>query len=288
VASTTGWLGRWLDATAPDVPDAVRAISLGTGAPALRGLRSLPTVVLDPAAFDVRVPRNAARAAVTTALRATAAPVSPAPWLAAAQAAVPAALDAITVLDKATAPKGASAGAAPKGASAGAAPKGATTDAAKAGSANALLQAAAGIIELGVGTRVLLVGISGFDTHAGQLDRHAALLDDVGRGVAAFFDRLEASGHAGDVLLMTTSEFGRRVAENGSGGCDHGSGGVQFVVGPAVRGARVVGEASLDRLADGDVPIGIDARSLYAVGLDWLGGPTDDLLGGRFDRYGIL
>ena len=50
----------------------------------------------------------------------------------------------------------------------------------------------------------------------------------------------------------------------------------------------MVGEPALDRLVDGDMPIGIDARSLYAVGLDWLGGPTDELLGGRFDRYGTL
>ena len=272
-ASTTGWLGRWLDATEDDVANPLRSISLGTGAPALSGVRSVPTVVLDPAEFALRLPRGADAAAVTEAFLATSAPASPSRWLAAAQASVPSTLDAITMLRQV----------ATSGDAASDRSTGAESD-----SATNLLQSAAGIVELGVGTRVILVGMNGFDTHADQLDRHAALLADLADGITKFFDRLEASGHADRVLLLTTSEFGRRVAENSSGGFDHGLGGAQFVVGPAVHGRRVVGEPALDRLVDGDMPIGIDARSLYAVGLDWLGGPTDELLGGRFDRYGTL
>ena len=64
--------------------------------------------------------------------------------------------------------------------------------------------------------------------------------------------------------------------------------GVQFVIGSGVRGGRIVGDAGLGALVDGDLPIGIDTRSLYAVALDWLGGPTDDVLGGSFDRYGLI
>ena len=152
---------------------------------------------------------------------------------------------------------------------------------------------------------MILVGAGGFGTHADQTARHSARLDDVARGGTGVFDRLTLRGSAGrvaprpaiayerrgiaaGVLLLTTSEFGRRVAENAAGGTDHGLGGTQFVMGPAVRGGRVVGDPGLDRLVDGDQPIGIDARSSYAVALDWLGGPTDDLLGGRFDRYGLL
>jgi uncharacterized protein (DUF1501 family) len=272
-ASTTGWLGRWLDATEGVAPNPLRAISLGTGAPALTGVRSMPTVVLDPAQFTLRMPRTTDAAAVTAAFLATAAPAATSRWSAAAQASIPSTLDAIALLQKVGAPSDATTPA---------------DTAPAAGSATALLQSAAGIIELGLGTRVILVGMGGFDTHADQLDRHADLLDDLARGVTAFFDRLDASGHAHRVLLVTTSEFGRRVAENASGGFDHGAGSAQFVMGPAVRGKRVVGEPSLDRLVDGDMPIGIDTRSLYAVGLDWLGGPTDELLGGRFDRYDLL
>ena len=278
-ASTTGWLGRWLDATEGTTPNPLRSISLGTGAPALVGDRSLPTVVLSPAQFALRLPRTTDAAAVTKAFLATAAPAAAAPWQAAAQAAIPSALDAIAVLDKVRSK-----------ATSDDAPESGTTTTARpaADSATSLLQSAAGIIELGIGTRVILVGISGFDTHADELDRHEALLTDVANGVTAFFDRLEKAGKADKVLLLTTSEFGRRVAENASGGCDHGLGGMQFVVGPAVKGGQVVGDSGLDRLVDGDMPIGIDTRSLYAIGLDWLGGPTDELLGGRYDRYGLL
>jgi uncharacterized protein (DUF1501 family) len=264
-ASTTGWLGRWLDATEGDTPNPLRSISLGTGSPALSGLRSVPTVVLDPAQFTLRLPRTTDAAAVTAAFLATAAPVAAAPWLAAAQASIPSTLDAIAVLQKVAAP----------------------SDSA-ADTATALLQSAAGIIELGIGTRVILVGMNGFDTHSDQLARQADLLTDLAQGITSFFDRLDTSGHANKVMVLTTSEFGRRVAENASGGLDHGSGGLQFVMGPAVKGKRVVGEPALDRLVDGDMPIGIDTRSMYAVGLDWLGGPTDELLGGHFDRYGLL
>lgn len=289
-ASTTGWLGRWLDATHDGGANPMRAISLGAAAPALIGQRARPTVVLAPAQFGLRLPRRTDTAAVTAALLAMASPVSTEPWTAAAQHAIPGALDAIRILDQVKAQAAAGIGAEADGTGAAPTTTTATPTAPRpaADSATTLLQGAAGLIELDLGTRVILVGIGGFDTHADQTARHAALLDDVARGVAAFFDRLERRGIADRVLLLTTSEFGRRVAENASGGTDHGLAGTQFTIGPAVRGGRVVGESGLDRLVDGDLPIGIDARSLYAVGLDWLGGPTDELLGGRFDRYGLL
>jgi len=152
----------------------------------------------------------------------------------------------------------------------------------------ALLQSAAGIIEQGIGTQVILVGVSGFDTHADQLDRQSTLLADVGEGISQFVSRIQKSGKADDVLLITTSEFGRRVAENASVGTDHGTGNAAFVVGNGIYGGKVVGDLGLGALVDGDVPISIDTRSLYSVALDWLGGPTDTVLGGTFDRYGVL
>ena len=63
---------------------------------------------------------------------------------------------------------------------------------------------------------------------------------------------------------------------------------MQFVAGAPVAAAQLVGSADLGRLDQGDLPIVIDTRSLYAASLDWLGGPTDDVLGGHYDRLGLL
>jgi len=113
------------------------------------------------------------------------------------------------------------------------------------------------------------------------------LLADVARGIDGFLASIEAQGRADDVVLMTTSEFGRRVGENGSG-TDHGQASVQFVAGAPVATAQVVGTSDLGHLDQGDLPIAVDTRSLYAAALDWLGGPTDDVLGGTYDRLGLL
>ena len=275
-ASTTGWLGRWLDATEGSSPNPLRSISLGVGAPALVGTRSLPTVVLSPSRFALAAPARTDAAAITAAFLATSAPGGAATsdvWLDAARAAIPTTLDAIDLVDRARVDDP---------------DVDLVTGRVNENTASALLQTAAGIIELGVGSQVLLVGVNGFDTHSNQLIVHDELLRDVAAGITAFFERLEAAGLADDVLLVTTSEFGRRVAENASEGTDHGFAGVQFVIGSGVRGGRVVGDAGLGALVDGDLPIGIDTRSLYAVALDWLGGPTDEVLGGSFDRYGLI
>ena len=87
------------------------------------------------------------------------------------------------------------------------------------------------------------------------------------------------------MLLVTVSEFGRRVAENGSAGTDHGKASVAFAVGPSVRGG-VYGSADLANLDDGDIAATVDTRSLYTAAIDWLDGPSADVLGGSFDPLG--
>jgi uncharacterized protein (DUF1501 family) len=86
------------------------------------------------------------------------------------------------------------------------------------------------------------------------------------------------------VAVLVFSEFGRRVAENGSLGTDHGTAGPVFVAGPRVR-AGLVGEApSLLDLQDGDLKMGLDFRRAYAAVLrDWLGLPAREALGGEFE-----
>jgi len=123
--------------------------------------------------------------------------------------------------------------------------------------------------------------VHGFDTHSYQRSAHEELLTNLADGLASFHQRLEADGHADRVLIMTTSEFGRRLQENGSAGTDHGTAGTQFIIGP---NQGIIGQVDLDNLVDGDVPIYVDTRSMYATALDWLGGPTDEILGQKYDR----
>ncbi len=152
----------------------------------------------------------------------------------------------------------------------------------------ALFAAAADLIDADLGTEVILINLGGYDTHANQLNVHAGLLDDLAAGLHTLFERLAGSGNAERTLAMTFSEFGRRVGENGSAGTDHGNGGVAFLIGPAVRGSQVVGEVDLTDLDRGDVPMDLDARSLYANALDWLGGPSEEVLGGEWDTYDLI
>jgi len=269
----TSWLGRWLDATAGGEQRPLRAVALGADTRVLAAQDSLSTVVREPATFRLLTPGGATSdaGAVVDAFAATASPLDDGELLAAAQRVIPATLEAVTVLDQASA----------RSARAGAAPQAGVYD-----QFTPLLETAARIVELDVGTEVIVVGASGFDTHARQADTHAQLLADVATGVRSFLDRVEQLGRGDDVLVLTTSEFGRRVAENGSLGTDHGLASTQFAFGPLPR-SQVTGELGFDDLVDGDLPVAIDTRALYAIGLDWLGGPTEEVLEGSFQRVDL-
>jgi len=273
--SQTGWLGRWLDATLDGINDPLRAIALGGGSRALVGEHALATVVRNPTDFSLRTFPNMDADALIDAFLATAEPLATTTELAAAQEAIPATLEAVELLASVSGD-----GTQEAGFGAGARRGGE--------SAADLLDTVAGIIDLGIGTRVMAVGVSGFDTHADQLTRHQDLLADVGSGLAAFFDRLAADGNLDNVMVVTTSEFGRRIQENGSLGTDHGTGGLQFLFGSGVNGGKVVGELDLANPVQGDLPVLLDTRSVYSVALDWLGGPTDEILDGPHDRLGLV
>lgn len=276
--STTGWLGRWLDATAPDGdPDPLRAVTIGRGSPALRAERSPSTTIVDPSGFALATPRGVDPDGLAAAFLRCATPAVGQDLRTAAQRSVATTFDVLgRVADADLGTAGATfqrpAPAAGEYVS---------------GDVTTGLSAAANLIGHDLGTRVILVDAGGFDTHANQADTHQRLLADVAGGVAAFQRAVEASGHADEVLLVTTSEFGRRASENGSG-TDHGNGGTSFVIGAGVRRA-LVGSPDLAHLDDqGDVASTIDVRSLYAAALDWLGGPTDAVLGEAYDTYDLL
>jgi uncharacterized protein (DUF1501 family) len=154
------------------------------------------------------------------------------------------------------------------------------------------LSMVASMIRAGLKTRVYYVSHGGFDTHAGQggaQGNHARLLQTYAEAMRAFYRDLKAQENDTRVLTMTFSEFGRRVAQNASGGTDHGTAAPMFLAGPMVR-AGVHGEhPSLKNLDDGDLKFGIDFRSVYAgVAKDWLQADPKVVLKGSFNPLKVI
>jgi uncharacterized protein (DUF1501 family) len=157
------------------------------------------------------------------------------------------------------------------------------------GSLFAQLQLIATLIGKDVGARIYYASIDGFDTHSKQADSHANLLGDVSNSIFQFFNQLQQTDHASRVVLLTYSEFGRRVKENSSKGTDHGAASHLLVAGPAVKAGLVGKYPRLDDLTDGDLKFGIDFRRVYATLLDgWLGCSSKDVLDGTFEHVPLL
>ncbi len=122
----------------------------------------------------------------------------------------------------------------------------------------------------GMSTRIYYVSQGGFDTHANQIGSHTRLLKQLGDAQKAFWDEMKRQGNTQRVQMLVFSEFGRRVAENGSNGTDHGAAAPAFVLGGKQKGG-VIGEMpSLDPkdLNRGDIKHHTDFRQLYATLID--------------------
>ena len=158
------------------------------------------------------------------------------------------------------------------------------------------LQAVAGAMAGGVGTRVFFVQTGGYDTHSGQNTNQAngaygTLMATLNDGVLAFYNDLTKQGLFSDTLILEFSEFGRRITENASAGTDHGAASVMFALGGGVRGG-IYGTAPNLRIAPDnptlennglDVTYETDFRSVYAKVIDsWLGGDSVQVLGADF------
>jgi uncharacterized protein (DUF1501 family) len=159
-----------------------------------------------------------------------------------------------------------------------------------AGTLGAGLLLIAQIINANLGARILYITFGGFDNHATENSDHDPLLTNVSAGIKAFFDDLDAHGKAHDVLLMTWSEFGRRVQDNGSNGTDHGTAAAHFVVGNAVRPGMYGGPPNLSSLdSNGNRTIENDFRAYYGTILqDWLGADSAAILGPGYPNLGFL
>ena len=162
------------------------------------------------------------------------------------------------------------------------------------------MRAVAGAMAKGIGTKVFYVTTGGFDTHSAQNPNatngaYYTLMGTLNDGLLAFYNDLKNQGLFEDTLILTFSEFGRRISENGSGGTDHGAASVMMAMGGRVSGGlygtaprlAMDGNPTLEN-SSGDVHFETDFRSVYAQVIDnWLGANAASILGGNYKKDGL-
>ena len=145
------------------------------------------------------------------------------------------------------------------------------------------------LIAGGLPTRVYYASQGGYDTHAGQINTHKRLLNELSVALAAFCQDLKTKGIFDRVLVMTFSEFGRRVIENANGGTDHGTAAPMFVCGGSVKPGLYGKQPPLDRLDAGDLFYNVDFRSVYSTILSqWMKAPAAQVLGRDFPKLNLI
>ena len=134
------------------------------------------------------------------------------------------------------------------------------------------LETAAQLLTAHVPVAVIKVTHGSFDTHSRQANQHHRLLQELADALAIFRTTMQEQGLWDHVVLMTYSEFGRRVRENGSHGTDHGTAAPHFLLGGRVKGGMFGTQPSLTNLQNGDLRHTVDYRSLYAtITQNWWG-----------------
>jgi uncharacterized protein (DUF1501 family) len=151
------------------------------------------------------------------------------------------------------------------------------------------LRAAAAVIDARIGTRVISVELGGFDSHNNQRKQHDDRMQRLDEGLGSFLEDLHGAPAGDGVVVMTFSEFGRRVKENGSGGTDHGVAGPMFVGGTKVKGGLYGKHPSMTDLKDGDLAHTTDFRSVYGTLVEkWLGVDHAKVLDARYPLLGLV
>jgi uncharacterized protein (DUF1501 family) len=147
-----------------------------------------------------------------------------------------------------------------------------------------------GVPLAGQGVAVIKLTLSGFDTHRNQLPQHANLLTQLSDGMVALRAALDELGRWQSSLIVTYAEFGRRPHENAAGGTDNGASAPHFVAGGQVQGGLYGAAPMLAHLdSAGNLPLGLDFRSLYATVLErWWGIESSKVLQRRFEPVPLL
>ncbi len=146
------------------------------------------------------------------------------------------------------------------------------------------------LIISGVQTRVYYASLSGFDTHIRQNQQQERLLEDYAGAVHAFVQDLKKHDKMKNVMMMTFSEFGRRVAQNGSNGTDHGTANNLFIINGNLKKAGFHNPApNLADLDEGDLKYQIDFRNIYSTLIQkWLKTDVNTILGNQFEMIDFV
>ena len=153
------------------------------------------------------------------------------------------------------------------------------------------LKVTAEFINSGVETQVYYISMGGFDTHANQENRQNQLLTTFSEAISSFIKDLEKNDTFKDTLVLTFSEFGRRVAQNASKGTDHGTANQVYIIGKNLKKAGFYNNApdlaQLDN--NGDLKYEIDFRCVYATLLDkWMNVDDSRILNKKFSKLDFV
>jgi uncharacterized protein (DUF1501 family) len=160
-----------------------------------------------------------------------------------------------------------------------------TTDYPKTDLGNGL-KTIASLIFSDINTKVYYISLGSFDTHVNQEAQQQRLFTELSDAVKAFTKDLKANNRFNDVLMFSFSEFGRRVAQNASGGTDHGTANNMFLIGGGLKQKGIINEMpNLSDLEEGDLKYNIDFKNVYATVLkNWLDADDSAILGKKYDH----
>ncbi len=152
------------------------------------------------------------------------------------------------------------------------------------------LKTISSLIMSDINTKVYYLSLGSFDTHVNQENQQKRLFTELNDAISAFVKDLKTNNRFQDVMLMTFSEFGRRVAQNASGGTDHGTANNMFFVGGGLKQKGLINlMPDLNDLNEGDLKHTVDFKSVYATVLrKWLDADDQKILGKQYEYMNFI
>jgi uncharacterized protein (DUF1501 family) len=152
------------------------------------------------------------------------------------------------------------------------------------------LKTIASLIMSDINTKVYYLSLGSFDTHVNQENQQKRLFTELNDAIAVFVKDLKDNNRFQDVMVMTFSEFGRRVAQNASGGTDHGTANNMFFISGGLKQKGMMNPlADLGDLNEGDLKYKVDFKNVYATVLrKWLDADDKNILGRQYDLMNFV